>query len=250
MVSMLPTYTRVWIWLNIIRFYDPLIVSDSRNTLLLFGHIQELLPLTYAQRINGWLRRVPAWPLYFILPLPGIYTFVLAINNQLGPDPLYELIRTYGETGLQLIIFTLLISPMRKWTGVSLLKFRRAIGLVSFYYLCGHMLAWIVLDQGGNINSIVQEIIKRPFITVGMVGFLTLVPLAVTSNNYSIRKLGGLVWNKIHRLVYLAAAAGVIHYLLVVKSWPREPIVYTLIVAFLLAIRLWWKVAKKKKRTA
>jgi len=206
--------------------------------------------LVYSQRINGWLRKIPAWPLYFLLPIPGIYTFVLALLNQLGPDPLYELIRTFGERGLQLIILTLLISPIRRWTGVSLLKFRRAIGLVSFYYICSHMLVWIAIDQGWNINTIIEEIIKRPFITVGMFGFLTMVPLAITSNNYSIRKLGALVWNKIHRLVYLAGAAGVIHYLLVVKAWPMEPIVYTLIVALLLAIRVWWKINKKKKKPA
>ncbi|MCY3725822.1 MAG: protein-methionine-sulfoxide reductase heme-binding subunit MsrQ [Rhodobacteraceae bacterium] len=206
--------------------------------------------MAYSQRINGWLRKIPAWPLYFLLPIPGIYTFVLALLNQLGPDPLYELIRTFGERGLQLIILTLLISPIRRWTGVSLLKFRRAIGLVSFYYICSHMLVWIAIDQGWNINTIIEEIIKRPFITVGMFGFLTMVPLAITSNNYSIRKLGALVWNKIHRLVYLAGAAGVIHYLLVVKAWPMEPIVYTLIVALLLAIRVWWKINKKKKKPA
>ncbi|MCY3673851.1 MAG: protein-methionine-sulfoxide reductase heme-binding subunit MsrQ [Paracoccaceae bacterium] len=206
--------------------------------------------MAYSQRINGWLRKIPAWPLYFLLPIPGIYTFVLALLNQLGPDPLYELIRTFGERGLQLIILTLLISPIRRWTGVSLLKFRRAIGLVSFYYICSHMLVWIAIDQGWNINTIIEEIIKRPFITVGMFGFLTMVPLAITSNNYSIRRLGALVWNKIHRLVYLAGAAGVIHYLLVVKAWPMEPIVYTLIVALLLAIRLWWKINKKKKKPA
>ena len=206
--------------------------------------------MAFSQRINGWIRRAPAWPLYVLLPIPGIYTFVLALNNQLGPDPLYELIRTFGEKGLQLIILTLLISPLRRWTGVSLLKFRRAIGLVSFYYICFHMLAWIALDQEFSFSNIVQEIIKRPFITVGMFGFLTLVPLAVTSNNYSVRKLGALVWNKIHRLVYLASAAGVIHYLLVVKSWPMEPIIYTLVVACLLAIRLWWKVNKKKRKRA
>lgn len=206
--------------------------------------------MAYSQRINGWLRKIPAWPLYFLLPIPGIYTFVLALLNQLGPDPLYELIRTFGERGLQLIILTLLISPIRRWTGVSLLKFRRAIGLVSFYYICSHMLVWIAIDQGWNINTIIEEIIKRPFITVGMFGFLTMVPLAITSNNYSIRRLGALVWNKIHRLVYLAGAAGVIHYLLVVKAWPMEPIVYTLIVALLLAIRVWWKINKKKKKPA
>lgn len=206
--------------------------------------------MAVAQRINGWIRRVPAWPLYFLLPIPGIYTFVLALTNQLGPDPLYELIRNFGEKGLQLIILTLLISPIRRWSGVSFLKFRRAIGLVSFYYICFHMLAWIALDQGFSISNIIQEIIKRPFITVGMFGFLTLVPLAVTSNNYSVRKLGALVWNKIHRLVYVASAAGVIHYLLVVKSWPMEPIIYTLVVACLLAIRLWWKVNKKKRKRA
>ena len=201
-----------------------------------------------AQRINRSLRRVPAWPIYIIGPIPGIWVFWLALNNRLGADPLQYLEHSLGERGLQLIILTLLITPLRRLTGVSLLKFRRALGVVAFAYVLGHLLTWVVLDQQLYLSAIVEEIIKRPFITIGMVGFVALVPLAVTSNNLSVRRLGPALWRRIHRLAYIAAIAGAAHYLLLVKAWPMEPIVYALIVVALLAIRAWWSVSSRRSR--
>lgn len=201
-----------------------------------------------SQRINGALRRVPAWPIYIIGPIPGIWVFWLALNNQLGADPLQVLEHSLGERGLQFIILTLLITPLRRLTGVSLLKFRRALGVVAFVYVLGHLLTWVVLDQQLYLSAIVEEIIKRPFITIGMVGFLAMVPLALTSNNLSVRRLGPALWRRIHKLAYLAAIAGAAHYLLLVKAWPTEPIVYALVVVALLAIRAWWSVSSRRSR--
>lgn len=204
------------------------------------------MPLS--QRVNGWLRKVPAWPLYVLLPIPGIWVFYLALTNQLGPDPLITLERELGETGLQLIILTLVITPVRRLTKVSLLKFRRALGVMAFFYIFAHMLSWAVIDLRLDIGAIFTEIVKRPFITIGMIGFLTMIPLAVTSNNLSVRRLGAAVWTRIHKLAYLAAALGALHYLLVVKAWPPEPIIYASIVAALLGIRAWWAANKPAKR--
>ena len=198
--------------------------------------------------MNGWLRKVPAWPLYVLLPIPGIWVFYLALTNQLGPDPLITLERELGETGLQLIILTLVITPVRRLTKVSLLKFRRALGVMAFFYIFAHMLSWAVIDLRLDIGAIFTEIVKRPFITIGMIGFLTMIPLAVTSNNLSVRRLGAAVWTRIHKLAYLAAALGALHYLLVVKAWPPEPIIYASIVAALLGIRAWWAANKPAKR--
>lgn len=201
-----------------------------------------------SQRINGALRRVPAWPIYVIGPIPGLWVFWLALNNQLGADPLQVLEHSLGERGLQLIIITLLITPLRRLTGVSLLKFRRALGVVAFVYVLGHLLTWIVLDQQLYLSAIVEEIIKRPFITLGMIGFLAMLPLAITSNNLSVRRLGPALWRRIHKLAYLAAIAGAAHYLLLVKAWPMEPIVYALVVVALLAIRAWWSYSPRRSR--
>ncbi len=202
-----------------------------------------------SQRINQSLRRVPAWPIYILAPLPGLWVFWLAVNNQLGPDPLQVLERSLGERGLQLIILTLLITPLRRLTNVNLLKFRRALGVMAFVYVVGHLLTWVVLDQQLMLQSIWTEIVKRPFITVGMAGFLLLLPLALTSNNLSVRRLGPVRWRRLHQLAYLAAIAGAAHYLLVVKSWPTEPIVYAAVVAVLLILRAWWSFRPKKKRS-
>ncbi len=207
------------------------------------------MPVT-AQAINARLRRVPAWPIYIIFPIPGLLTFYLAVVDQLGPDPLQVLEHELGERGLQFIILTLLITPLRRLTGVSLLKFRRAIGVVSFFYILAHMLTWLVLDRQLIWPEVWDDISKRPYILFGVVGFLAMVPLAVTSNNLSVRRLGAALWSRIHKLAYLAAAAGVLHYVLLVKGWPPEPFVYALVVALLLMVRAWWAARRRTGRAA
>ena len=113
-----------------------------------------------------------------------------------------------GERGLQFIILTLLITPIRRLTGVSLLKFRRAIGVISFVYIVAHMLTWLILDRQLVWAEVWADIVKRPYILIGTIGLLAMIPLAATSNNLSVRRLGAKLWNRIHRLVYLVALRG------------------------------------------
>ncbi len=202
--------------------------------------------MTAVQRVNGIIRRVPGWPVYLLFPLPGIWLFWRALNNQLGANPIEVLEHEYGELGLQLIIVTLLITPLRRWTHINLLSFRRAIGVMAFVYVLAHVSTWLLLDHQLDLQAIWTEIVKRPYITIGMVGFLALLPLALTSNNLSVRKLGPLRWRKLHRLAYLAAFAGAAHYLLLVKAWPIEPIIYAAVVAALLGVRLYWKMSSQR----
>ena len=203
-----------------------------------------------AQGINARLRRVPAWPIYILGPIPGLVTFWLAVTNQLGPDPLPVLEHELGERGLQFLIVTLLVTPIRRFTGVSLLKFRRAIGVISFVYIFAHMLTWLILDRQLVWAEVWADIVKRPYILIGTVGFLAMIPLAATSNNLSVRRLGAKLWSRIHKLAYLAAAAGVVHYVLLVKGWPPEPLVYAFVVAILLMARAWWAARRGKRRPA
>ncbi len=203
-----------------------------------------------AQGINARLRRVPAWPIYILGPVPGLVTFWLAVTNQLGPDPLPVLEHELGERGLQFLIVTLLVTPIRRFTGVSLLKFRRAIGVISFVYIFAHMLTWLILDRQLVWAEVWADIVKRPYILIGTVGFLAMIPLAATSNNLSVRRLGAKLWSRIHKLAYLAAAAGVVHYVLLVKGWPPEPLVYAFVVAILLMARAWWAARRGKRRPA
>lgn len=193
-----------------------------------------------AQRINRGLRKLPSWPLYIIGFVPfGVY-FYWAVTNQLGADPLQKLEHQLGIWALQLLILTLLVTPLRKFTGISFVKFRRAIGLMAFFYVCLHLTVWVVLDKSLFWNEILKDLYKRPYIIIGMTAFTVLIPMALTSNNRSIRKFGPKVWGRIHKLGYVATAAGAAHYMLLVKAWPLEPIVYCLIVTGLLLIRVKW----------
>ncbi len=190
--------------------------------------------------VNDMLRRIPAWVLYPGLALPGVVYFYWGVTNQLGADPVERLEHQYGEWALQLMIAVLAITPLRRFVGLNLLKFRRAVGLMSFFYVVLHLMVWVVLDKWLNWAGIWEDIVKRPFITVGMLAFLLLLPLAVTSNNQALRKLGGAAWRKLHLLTYPAAITGAVHYLLIVKSWPPEPMIYLAIVTGLVAMRVLW----------
>lgn len=201
------------------------------------------------QRINVAIRRIPAWPIYVLFPLPGLWFFWEALNDRLGANPIQVLEHRYGEFGLQLLILVLLITPIQRLSKISLLKFRRAIGVMAFVYVLAHMLTWVVLDQNIDIGAIWTEIVKRPYITIGMFGFLVLLPLAITSNNLSVRRLGPKLWRRLHQLTYVAAIAGAAHYLLLVKGWPSKPIIYAFVVVVLLLIRYWWKINSNPRRS-
>jgi sulfoxide reductase heme-binding subunit YedZ len=189
-------------------------------------------------RALPWYQWVRPGALYFVGMIPAASTFYLGVTDQLGADPMKTLERTLGLWALRFLIVGLAITPLRQLAGVNLLRYRRAIGLLAFFYAVLHLTTYIVLDQGLDLHAIWLDIVKRPFITVGMGAFLILVPLAATSNNAVIRRIGGALWTRIHRWVYLAAAAAAIHFVMVVKSWPAEPLVYAAIVFQLLGYRL------------
>jgi sulfoxide reductase heme-binding subunit YedZ len=191
------------------------------------------------------LPQVPKILVYIVGFIPAVWLFYAGITDQLGADPMRYLEQALGLWALRFLIATLTITPLRQLLNVNLLRYRRAIGLLAFYYAALHLITYLVLDQGLDVSAIVADIIKRPYITIGMATFILLVPLAVTSNNASIRRMGGQAWAKLHKLVYAAAVGAALHYILVVKSWPTEPLVYAAIVAVLLGYRLVRSMVKK-----
>jgi sulfoxide reductase heme-binding subunit YedZ len=197
-------------------------------------------------RLNGALRRLPPWAVYLALAVPLASVIWQAVSGGLGPDPVRTLERSLGETALQLLIAGLVVTPVRRLTGLNLIRYRRAIGVMAFVYAALHLSVWVSLDLAFRWGEIGADLVKRPYIIVGMIGFLALVPLAITSNNLSVRRLGAVAWGRLHRLTYVAAVAGAAHYLMLVKAWPLEPILYAAAVTLLLALRLWWS----RKRVA
>ncbi len=189
------------------------------------------------QSVNTGLRRIPAWPLYILGALPVVLLVVQLFAGQLGADPVKALEHKMGEIGLQLLVAGLAITPLRKYLGLNLLKFRRAIGVLAFFYILGHLVVWLALDIQFLWGEIWTDITKRPYITVGMLGFLLLLPLAITSNNLSLRRLGGMNWRKLHKLTYLAVPLGAIHFVMLVKGWQIEPLIYLGIILGLIALR-------------
>ena len=198
-----------------------------------------LIRKDWAQAANRALRPWPAWPIYALGLAWAGWMFWLGLSNQLGPEPINTLERDYGLRALQLLVAGLMVTPLRSLTGVSLLKFRRALGLTAFFYVLAHLMVWALLDLQ-SLARIGEEIIKRPYITLGFAAFVLLVPLAVTSNNASIRRLGAVGWRRLHRLTYPAVLLGGLHYVWLVKGYPAEPFVYLAVVVGLLALRLHW----------
>ena len=188
------------------------------------------------QAINQGARRVPTWVLYIVGAVPPIWLFIAGLTGGLGVDPVKAMEHQMGEWALWLLIAGLCITPLRRFAGINLLRFRRAIGLLAFFYIVGHLLVWLVLDVQ-ILSQIWRDILKRPYITIGMGAFVLLIPLAVTSNNLSIRKMGAR-WRQLHKLVYLAAVLGAVHFVMLVKGFQYEPLIYLAVVLALLALRL------------
>ena len=194
--------------------------------------------MSVVQPINSAARRVPAWTIYIVGAIYAVRQFWLALN-QIGPylvEPINVLERAYGEAGLIMMVAVLLVTPLRKWTGLNMLKFRRAIGVTAFFFILAHFLVFAILDVQ-SLERVWTEVVRRPYVTVGMTSFLMLIPLAVTSNNLSMRKMGAAAWRKMHKLTYPAAILGGLHYLWLVKGFQLEPIIYLLAILGLVAVR-------------
>ncbi|SCZ66794.1 sulfoxide reductase heme-binding subunit YedZ [Epibacterium ulvae] len=186
--------------------------------------------------LNSWIRRLPVWVVYLLGVLPAPWLFYLGLIGDLGADPVKAIEHRYGELALQLVIAGLAITPLRRHLGLNLMKFRRAIGLLCFFYVSCHLLVWLVLDVQ-ILNQILTDILKRPYITLGMLSFIAMVPLAVTSNNASVRGLGRR-WQRLHRLTYLAAVLGGLHYVLLAKGFQVAPLIYLGMILCLMLIRV------------
>lgn len=193
--------------------------------------------MTLVESANRIFRKIPTGPLYILGFFPAAVLLYCGVTNQLGADPVARLERQLGEWALQLLIASLLVTPLRNWFNINLVKFRRPLGLFAFYYVVMHLLAYLLLDKQLEWDPIIKDITKRPYIIVGVIALLGLIPLAITSNNWMIRKLGPVKWRRLHKLAYFIAPLGAAHYLLLVKAWPPEPILYCLVVAALVGYR-------------
>ena len=209
-----------------------------------------LVPVAVGQAVNGRLRKVPAWPVYLLSALPLLWLVWVGMSDGLGADPVKFIERHVGKFGLIFLILGLGVTPLRRFTGISLIKYRRAIGLAAFFYVALHLTVWLVLDIQLRWDEIWADIVKRPYITIGMLGFAAMLPLALTSNNLSVRRLGAAAWGRLHQLTYLAAFAGAAHYLILVKAWPLKPILYFAAVVLLLALRAWWSWSRQRRFAA
>jgi methionine sulfoxide reductase heme-binding subunit len=163
-----------------------------------------------------------------------------ALTNSLGANPIDEITDQTGIWTLRLLLITLAVTPIRRLTGYNrLIRLRRMLGLLAFFYGSLHFLTYIWLDQFFVVEDIFADVRDRPFITVGFTSFVLLIPLAATSTAAMIKRLGGKWWQRLHRLVYAIAIGGVVHYLWLVKADTRQPLIYGGILAALLGFRLW-----------
>lgn len=190
-----------------------------------------------AATLNSASRSWPTWPLYILLTIPGVWLFLSELTNP-GPDPIQALEWGLGENALKLLILSLLISPLRDTTGVNLIRYRRAIGLMAFFYVLAHLVVYLVLDNQFWWDALVKDLTKRPYIIVGVAAFIILLPLALTSNTASIRRWGPVVWRRVHYGAYAAVILGALHFLLLKKTWQTEPMIYTAIAVALVAWRI------------
>jgi len=188
------------------------------------------------------LRKPKVWIALLCL-LPLMRLIALGLGGGLGANPIEFITRSTGTWTLVGLLVTLSVTPLRRLSGrADLLRYRRMLGLFTFFYACLHFLTYIWLDQFFDPAAIARDIVKRPFITVGFTAFTLLIPLAATSNRAMMRRLGRR-WQLLHRLIYLIAVLGVIHFLWLVKKDLTEPLIYGGILVLLLAVRLPWGVA-------
>ena len=176
-----------------------------------------------------------------------VYSFY---TNDLTANPLDYITKQTGWWSLALLVISLTVTPIRRFTGWNqIIRLRRMLGLFSFFYAVLHLLTWIVLGSLFDLPTMIEDVVKRPFITIGMATFLILLSLAVTSNQWSLRRLGRR-WQSLHRLVYLAAVGAVVHFWWLVKADITEPRRWAFGVAGLLGLRVWWAWRRTRMRPA
>lgn len=188
---------------------------------------------------------------------PAIFVLCLAplgwlawrgYSGGLGANPIEALTRSLGDWALRFLLIALAVTPARRITGLSqVMRFRRMLGLFAFFYAFLHLAAYVGLDQFFAWSAIWADVLKRRYITIGMLAFVLLVPLAVTSTKGMIRRLGGKRWQALHRLVYPIAVLATLHFFLMVKADLRQPMIHAVILALLLGLRAWWWARSTKR---
>lgn len=188
-----------------------------------------------------WMDRIIKPAVFVVSLIPLVWLCWDAFHHQLGANPVEKISHRTGAWTLKFLLITLAVTPLRHMFGWNpLIRLRRMLGLYAFFYGCLHFLTWLVFDHFFDVQDIVKDIFKRPYITVGFTAFVLLIPLAVTSTNGMMRRLGSR-WSKLHQLVYVAATLGILHFLWLVKADVREPVLYGLGLTLLLGWRVWYR---------
>ncbi len=198
--------------------------------------------------INGGARKLPTWLVYLGLAVPAPWLFYLGATGGLGVEPIAALEHEYGALALKLLIAGLCITPLRRHVGLNLLKFRRALGLMAFFYVVLHLGVWAILDVQ-SLGRVWADIVKRPYITIGMAAFVLMLPLAATSYNAAVRWLGRR-WVTLHRLTYLVAILAGVHFIWLRKGLQLEPLIYMGVILALLALRVVPRRAQRRNQPA
>lgn len=186
-----------------------------------------------------WFQKAMKVGVFVACLLPLVILAWQGFNHNLGANPIAEITNQTGIWTLRFLLITLAVTPARRLTGWNrLVQLRRMLGLFAFFYAGLHFVTYLWLDQFFEWQEIVADVMQRPFITVGFASFILLIPLAVTSTTAMIRRLGGKWWQRLHRLVYLIAIGGVVHYLWLVKADTQSPLIYGGLLAILLGYRL------------
>ena len=186
--------------------------------------------------VRASVRRLRSWHIYVSLLVPLLFLAYDLLSGQLGVDPMRAIEKSLGVTAIYILILTLCITPFSLLTGINFIRFRRAFGLMSFFYIVLHFSTWLLLDMQLRWVEIVESLTRKPFIVFGMMGFLLLIPLAATSNNYSMKRLGKY-WPKLHKLIYVAIILGGIHYLMMEKTLQNDAIITFIIIIVLISLR-------------
>ncbi len=186
------------------------------------------------------ITRVVKPVLYLAATLPFAWLIFALLTGLVMGDQVKFMQHVTGDTALTCLMLTLAVTPLRRLTGWNeLIRVRRLIGLTAFWYACLHLTTYLVFDQSLSMDEILKDIVEHPWVLVGFTAFLCLVPLAITSTKGWVRRLGGKRWQRLHRLVYVAAIAGVLHYFWLVKKDVQAPLLYGLVLLVLLGTRAW-----------
>ncbi len=190
-----------------------------------------------AARIGRLAGHVPVATVYVVGILLIAWPFMQALTGALGPDPVRTLEQKLGLSALQVLVVMLALTPLRRFAWINLLRFRRALGLTALMIVSAHLAVWLFLDVRDPAR-IWNDILRRPWITVGMAAFLMMLPLAATSSGAAIRRLGAAAWRRLHMLTYVLVPLAAVHFVMVRKGWQIEPLIYLAFIVLLLTLRL------------